>query len=460
MASTSVPPAPPPPPPLQQPAKTLAVRQRAPANREHVGGVRAAGNTPNRSPLANIHPETLQHAAANLRKTQYREPLLSFEPEQLLGRSDQLPAAGYRPSDPELRPLGVDRSGATLHAANPHSDASAPSSELRGYSLPLGGTAGNPGSNARPWASSTIASTATLPKLGSGYVSPLLSGNNNNKVSSYSSSTTYNYPSNVNVNSVNAPGYYSSSSTTTTLNSVNNLPTGNGKLTSEIAPPDYPPPPPPSVPPPTSATRVSPNGANSYLSNPQSYIHQYATQTPVGTFNNGTSNINGASETTTNVRSKTPKAYNFAEELRDSTLTSRQKYANQFQQSNLPERLPPEAVAQIYNETTAPTQKRLFETPRQTPTKSTATAYEVDELIKDMESQLRNASASPTNVRDYDTYGSYGRKVDNVSPGGRGGASGYTKTTTTTTTNNNFSSNVYKHLGGLPFYIEKFNNSA
>jgi len=83
--------------------------------------------------------------------------------------------------------------------------------------------------------------------------------------------------------------------------------------------------------------------------------------------------------------SSTPKQkpYNFAEELRDTTLTDRQKYANQFQKSNLPERLPPQTIAHIYEQSTADTQRQLAQ--------RRVHQENIDELVRDMEWKINTS---------------------------------------------------------------------
>jgi hypothetical protein len=415
MASSSIPPAPPPPPPLQPTPTVLARSERPPANRNNIGSIRPTENPPNRSLLANIHPETLQHAAANLRKTQHNQSLFTPQSEQLLGRSIELSSGGYRPDNSINDPIQSNLARTPIYATSANSNPSMPISNdsINSYSL-------NRAATLTPEASSKTSKWTTSYGQPLVYSSPKPSSNNinnNNKnystISSSSSSTTYQQPQQPQTTSYS----YSFSS-------------------SDVAPPDYPPPPPPpqatsyakdisppskpstnfysstystttestnnsssSIPPSTPSQQIyqqpTNNGSYStpssaaYISNPQSYIHEFATKTPAAEIDPTL-----ISQQTHVLKPKQPLT--FAEQLRDSGLTDRQKYANQFQRSNLPERLPPQAVAHIYQETTANTEKQLSHRRQQPeyPSSHASKVDEVDELIKTMEWKMRTGSTN------------------------------------------------------------------
>uniref|UniRef100_A0AC34QJE6 LIM zinc-binding domain-containing protein n=1 Tax=Panagrolaimus sp. JU765 TaxID=591449 RepID=A0AC34QJE6_9BILA len=347
----TVPPAPPPPPPPnpgQRYRQNLDGSGRTSADRERVGGLRSAGNSQHGSVPQKIHPQELQHAARNLRKTQYREPLLASEPEQLLERSAELPVGGYWPSRPEHDRLELDQTRTPIPPPSNGAHAFVPYNEPNQYSYSLN-QAFNSGTP-RP----TFGSSATSRWMPPPSAQKMFSHNNNspfNKVpSNYSSTTTKSY-----------------------FSSASNFNGSGSSRDDEI--PDYPPPPPPS-------SSTSGTYSASLITNPQDYIHAFATQTSAEI-------MDSPSEPAIRQTLPQPKPKNFAEQLRDATLTDRQKYANQFQKSNLPERLPPQTVAHIYEQSTADTQRQLAE--RRPPSSSTDSAT-VDELIRDMEWKLNTGS--------------------------------------------------------------------
>jgi hypothetical protein len=260
---------------------------------------------------------------------------------------------------------------------------------------------------------------------------PASSSSTSKWTTSYGQPLIYNKP---NISSSNNNNYstYSSSTSSSTTYQPQQPPPQTSTLSytfssNDVKPPDYPPPPPPSssypaeeaFPKPPAANNYyssyssstsastalpqqqqqsnhNPSSSTTYLSNPQSYIHEFATKTPVA-------EIDPTILNTTSISSRPKQQYSsYAEQLRDSTLTDRQKFANQFQKSNLSERLPPQAVAHIYQETTAETEKQLSQRRQQQqqqqsqfhhPSSHTSSKIdEVDELIKTMEWKMRTGN--------------------------------------------------------------------
>ena len=223
MATIPPPPPPPPAPVIQQPAKILARRERPPADRNNVGGLRPTGNTQQRSPLANIHPEALQHQLANLRKTQYREPLLASESEQLLGRPSEFPPGGYRESFQEHEGLGKDYARKEIPPSTIGPNEHLPFNYGSQYSHSLNQAFNNPPKTnfTDPRTSKWMPGPQAQQMYSTNY------SNNSKKPGYYSSSSTTYYPGTDSYS-------YSYSSTTTTDNGF-----------AQEEPPNYPPPPPP-----------------------------------------------------------------------------------------------------------------------------------------------------------------------------------------------------------------------
>uniref|UniRef100_A0AC34GQC5 Uncharacterized protein n=1 Tax=Panagrolaimus sp. ES5 TaxID=591445 RepID=A0AC34GQC5_9BILA len=379
-SSSSIPPAPPPPPPLQPTTKILARSERPPTNRNNLGSIRPTENPSNRSLLANIHPETLQHAAANLRKTQHNQSLFTPQSEQLLGGSPELSSGGYRENNTINDQFQSTLARTPIHATSISSNPSLPisNSSINSYSL-------NRAATLTPEASSKTSKWTTSygqPLVYSSPSSKPLNNNNNNNYSTYSSSTsstiyqqpqpqTTSYSYSFSSNDVAPPDYppppppplqqsttiyakkdespkpstnnvYSSSYSTTTKSTTNNSSTLPSTHPSTLQQPSYQH---QKQQQPINNGNISYNSSSnsSYISNPQSYIHEFATKTPAAEIDPTI-----ISTTINRPKQQHPHQSSFAEQLRDSGLTDRQKYANQFQRSNLPERLPPQAVAHIY----------------------------------------------------------------------------------------------------------------
>ncbi|KAE9548813.1 hypothetical protein FO519_007983 [Halicephalobus sp. NKZ332] len=318
MATIPPPPPPPPAPIIQQPSKILAHRERTSADRNNVGGVRTPSNSQHRSPLANIHPEALQHQLANLRKTQYREPLLSSQPEQLLGRPSEFPSGGYREGCPQYEGLGPDHPGTEIPSANSGPHEHLPFDHSSQYSYSLNQAFNNP---SRP-----LYSNPEPP------YSDVKTTYSNFETTHSNSKTPYNNPYSTPKNSFIDP------------RASKWMPGAQAQQMTYTA---------------------------NYIPNPQQYIHEFATNTPAAQLEPEFQEIQYSSS------NSKQKPYSFVEELRNSTLTDRQKLANQHQKSSLPERLPPQTIAHIYEQSTAETQRQL--------TQRRGHQENIDELVRDME---------------------------------------------------------------------------
>uniref|UniRef100_A0A914EF89 Uncharacterized protein n=1 Tax=Acrobeloides nanus TaxID=290746 RepID=A0A914EF89_9BILA len=118
--------------------------------------------------------------------------------------------------------------------------------------------------------------------------------------------------------------------------------------------------------------------SNNFISNPQQYIYDFATQTPAAALiepSNSTQsyNYNMSSTNTNYVKPGNIRSKGFVEELRDNTLTDRQKYSNQFQQPILPERTLPRTFAHILQESKTMHNQR----------------DEINELVNDLEWKMK-----------------------------------------------------------------------
>uniref|UniRef100_A0A915PN18 DUF4378 domain-containing protein n=1 Tax=Setaria digitata TaxID=48799 RepID=A0A915PN18_9BILA len=93
-----------------------------------------------------------------------------------------------------------------------------------------------------------------------------------------------------------------------------------------------------------------------YITDPQSYIRAYATQTPAYTvMNSPHDNYPTKNNIYYNAERRIPssnmnKSYQFVKELRDQSLTKTQRIANQFQQSHLRDVPPPQNMEVLYKQ--------------------------------------------------------------------------------------------------------------
>ncbi|KAI1728446.1 LIM domain-containing protein [Ditylenchus destructor] len=112
--------------------------KRPPENREHVVSVRPSQPS-QRPPFAGVQPETLQHAAAGLRKTEYREPLLARDSQPTLGGSHKLPNRGHWEDFAEYDPLEQHPPRKPIHVAITRTPQSVPIRVEHQYTDPLNG---------------------------------------------------------------------------------------------------------------------------------------------------------------------------------------------------------------------------------------------------------------------------------------------------------------------------------
>ncbi|CAD5212697.1 unnamed protein product [Bursaphelenchus okinawaensis] len=411
MASTAPPP-PPPPPPVFSAPKALASSQRPSTNSHNVGSVRPTQNTQPRAPFAGIHPETLQHAAAGLRKTQYREPLLAPEQEPSMGRQTELPAGGHRPSDAQHARFQWPAAGAPLHGSYAGPNPSAPLGQHNGAGVALNGRPGytvqsyTTSYNSVPAYNNISTSPPPLPNSQPPPLSPT-NFNNNNQVSvqpikkdySYSSGPGHqvqvheeSYQSPPNPNSSSS---YSSYSKTETYN-YNTPQQQQPRVQTQIY--TYNPPPAPALSPhvyaqpfangngtvqpsqpsnvysssyqssnsstTTTNNYIKPANNNDFIANPKQYIYDFATRTPIKSpgpqqqaqsspqpgsdYQQRFSSSSSTTTTRTTEQTSPRRPYDFATELRDNGLTSSQKYFNQFQKSSQQSNPPPSSYSSRY----------------------------------------------------------------------------------------------------------------
>lgn len=382
---SNVPPAPPPPPPVFKAPKVLARSERQPENRVNVGSVRPTQPPDRSSPFAGVHPETLQHAAASLRKTQYREPLLSRNAEPGLGRQDQFPPGGYWPGGAQHEALERNPAGTQVPIATNGVGEPSAFSELHGYTDSLNGTNGQRAFSSYEYSSTTSnnssAPTTFVP------ISVVQVPQQGNPVSSYSYSytsqqlpsqqpqpktTTYSYS----YSSQQPPAQKQNSSSSSSYSYEEYVRRNRAQNETPIDVP-APPPLPQTQPPPLFSNNNSTSNNANVILNPKDYIHEFAVNTPAAVLEPSGPYSNGSNSTSTTLH-KIARPANYAEELRDSSLTERQRYSNQFQKPLLAERPAPSSIQSVYQETRTSNFQRDA----------------VNDLIKDMEWKMRTGQGA------------------------------------------------------------------
>uniref|UniRef100_A0AC35U7A6 TORC_M domain-containing protein n=1 Tax=Rhabditophanes sp. KR3021 TaxID=114890 RepID=A0AC35U7A6_9BILA len=328
--------------------------------------------TTGRNAALGLHPETLQHAAAGLRKTIHGQQILSCEGHEPSGRPDQLPSPGnwenFEGNDklqqsPPRKPILA--TGSSSHFNSPISVR-----DLHAYPLtmqpkhyyeevfysPPNNNNNNNGPNL------TSADIQSIYDSSSSY--------KNNNVSPPPNSfyhqsptplrqpiltTTSNYGKSQHNDSIPIPIKINNSShliQSTPLNTNNNTHSEHSNRYEAYALNNNP------------AKQDNIFGVNGvvkhqakteyfrqdnsplqsgYIKDPKHYIHQFATKTPIGSlFHNETQRPDGSSShqfasssSPTTVNKRGQRERSFAEELRDSSLTERQKYSNKFQKTLL-----------------------------------------------------------------------------------------------------------------------------
>uniref|UniRef100_A0A915E633 Uncharacterized protein n=1 Tax=Ditylenchus dipsaci TaxID=166011 RepID=A0A915E633_9BILA len=323
---------------------------------------RSSHQSEERSPFANIHPETLQHATARLRKTQYREPLLSPGPaEQTLRRPDQLADRRHWEDFAFDVPVDQHRTREPIHDANSGAPQSVPIGLGVGYTHSINHTL--PMSQPLPTPSPNFVNNngngggAPLLLIRIPTVPPLLL-QITTKIIVLSNRLNYLWLQVLIISGGgNGGGGVTSSSSSYSVFSNNNSSPYVYSQQQQPSSSAFSRPPPPQQQTFNSAFQSSGSRGSNLIMDPQARIRQYATQTPASSITPLQQQQPSSQPLVSPTTVKKTSSYNtnsLAKELRDSGLTERQKYCNQFQTSLLPNNIsqgPNSTIHNLYQET-------------------------------------------------------------------------------------------------------------
>uniref|UniRef100_A0A914HFZ7 LIM zinc-binding domain-containing protein n=1 Tax=Globodera rostochiensis TaxID=31243 RepID=A0A914HFZ7_GLORO len=373
------PPAPPPPPAQLGPTKILGTGGRPSANRQHIVGVPSTQppvvpSQERSQPFAGVHPETLQHAAARLRPTQHRESLFPPERQQFLDGQDLLASGRHWADQPQHDALAKHSSGTTLYASSPYPNQPA---ALRFDAAHRDSLNASPSAVGQQQHHQQYHHSQPQPHYFPHRPSP--SSNSPSPHLPYSSSSS-------------SYAFNSSSSPFSSNVPVKEVPIQ--MVGSQYGTP-Y-----------SAATKFG-SPSPDLIAEPRRHIHAYATQTPVSALMETTPE---ASSTTSpkwapngagHWQRRVPKGAaatggDFARELRDAALTERQRAANLQQKSALKQPYSSQLPSSLHNYAYQQTVSSTTTTTSKNANKNGGQA--VDELIRDMETKMRNTTNTTSKV--------------------------------------------------------------
>uniref|UniRef100_A0A0N5BC43 LIM zinc-binding domain-containing protein n=1 Tax=Strongyloides papillosus TaxID=174720 RepID=A0A0N5BC43_STREA len=308
-------------------------------------------------PSFGVHPQTLQHAAASLRKTEHGQQILSCrEPEQLCERQTEFSPSGNWKNFTENDQLRQSSSGKSFLATGScyNNPSSIPFNNRNSNLL------GNLNTATSKYEEKFLQKPKThdfLSSFNDEFLSNPKSYSNLHNSQQYISnniSPTYPTPSNQTLNSIPIhikntsiiTNPHNNSQTIKTTYSYSNY-DSNNEQTSKTN--NY-----PFQQSSNSFTNSSfnhqqPNTTfvdNNYIRDPKALIHEFATKTYVSEISN--SNDSGDFSVTLPRINRNKREKSFVEELRDSSLTDSQRYQNQFQKSILQDNPLPKSFNNFY----------------------------------------------------------------------------------------------------------------